>query len=94
MSNLCVRKKLWRKKCWFISIEKECKKQYVLIKEKKAFSTAEILKCHINDCFKINGEKMISMSNKGEYVRFKNYERKIKWQFITYVFWTCFSNRR
>ena len=28
---------------------------------------------------------MISMSNKDEYVKFKNHERKINWKFITYV---------
>ena len=25
-------------------------------------------KCHINDCFKINGKQMIKMSENGEYV--------------------------
>ena len=51
----------------------------------QALSTAGILNCHINDCFKINSKKMINMSKKGEYVRFKNYERKIKSQFTIYV---------
>ena len=44
----------------------------------QAFSTAKILKSHFNDCFKINGKQMIKMAKKGEYVTFKNYERKIK----------------
>ena len=42
----------------------------------QAFSTAEILKSHVNDCFKINAKQMIMMHKKGEYVKFKNYERK------------------
>ena len=36
----------------------------------QAFSTKEILKLHIKDCFKINGKKRIKMPKKGEYVRF------------------------
>ena len=43
-----------------------------------AFITEEILKCHIKDCFKMNGKKTIKMPKKGEYARFKNFERKIK----------------
>ena len=35
------------------------------------FSREEILKCHIKDCFKINGKQRIKMPKKGEYVRFK-----------------------
>ena len=42
------------------------------------FSTEEILKGHIKDRFKIKGKQMIIMPKKGEYVTFKNYERKIK----------------
>ena len=41
------------------------------------FSTEEILKRHIKVCFKINGNKRIAMSKEDEYVKFKNYERKI-----------------
>ena len=44
----------------------------------QAFSTEEILKRHIKDCFKINGKQMVTIPKKGEYVRFKNHERKIK----------------
>ena len=44
----------------------------------QAFETEEILKCHINDCFKSNGKHMIKMPKKGKYVTFKNYKRKIK----------------
>ena len=42
-------------------------------------------KYHIKDCFKINGKQKIIMPEKGEYVRFKYYERKINSRFITYV---------
>ena len=35
----------------------------------KAFSTEEISKCHIKDCFKINGKQRIKMSKKGKHVR-------------------------
>ena len=42
----------------------------------QAFSTEEILKRHIRDCFKINGKQMMKMPKKGEYVKFKNFERK------------------
>ena len=44
----------------------------------ETFSTGEILKCHIKDCFKINGKQKIIMPKKGKYVKFRNYERKIK----------------
>ena len=39
----------------------------------QVFSTDEILKHHIKDCFKINGKQRIIMSKKGEYVKIKNY---------------------
>ena len=42
----------------------------------QAFSTEEILKRHIKDCFKIDGKQRIIMPRKSEYVKFKNYERK------------------
>ena len=41
------------------------------------FSTEEILKRHIKDCFKINGKQRIQMPQKDEYVKFKIFERKI-----------------
>ena len=44
----------------------------------QAFSTEKILKWHVKDCFKINGKQRIIMPKKGEYIKFKNYERKIK----------------
>ena len=51
----------------------------------QAFSTDEILESHIKDCFKINGKKRIIMLKKGKYVRFKNYEGKIKSPFMICV---------
>ena len=50
----------------------------------KAFSTEEILKRHVKDYFKINGKQRIIMPKKDKYVKFKNYERKIKSSFIIY----------
>ena len=52
----------------------------------QAFSTEEILKRQIKDCFKINGKQIIVMHEKGKYVKFKNDERKIKSSFITYAY--------
>ena len=48
----------------------------------QAFRTAGKLKCHIKDCFKINGKQTIKMPKKGEYVKFKNFERNIKSPFL------------
>ena len=47
-----------------------------------AFITNEILKCHIKDCFKNNSKKTIRIPQKDEYVKFKNFERKIKSSFM------------
>lgn len=41
------------------------------------FSTAKILKCHMDDA-----KQRIKMAKKGEYVNFKNYDRKIKLSFM------------
>ena len=51
----------------------------------QAFITAEKLKYHFKYCFKINGKETIKMSKKGEYIKFKNFERKIKSLFMFYV---------
>ena len=48
------------------------------------FITEEILKRHIKDCLKINGKQTIKMPKKGEYVKFKNFERKIKSPIMIY----------
>ena len=42
------------------------------------FITEELLKHNNNNCFKINFVQGIVMPKKGEYVKFKNFERKIK----------------
>ena len=42
----------------------------------QVFSAEEILKHHIKDCFKVNGKQGITMTEKDEYVKFKNYRRK------------------
>ena len=49
-----------------------------------AFITEETLKRHIKDCFKINGKQTIKMSKKENYIKFKNFERKIKSPFMIY----------
>ena len=46
--------------------------------EKKHHVFIDDLKCHIKDCFKINGKQTIKMPKKGEYVKSKNFERKVK----------------
>ena len=43
-----------------------------------SFITEEILKRHMKDCFKINREQTIKAPKKSEYVKFKNFERKIE----------------
>ena len=55
----------------------------------QAFTTEEMLKRHIKDCFKVNGKQRIAMPKKGKYVKFKNYERKIKSPFMIYVDFEC-----
>ena len=48
----------------------------------QAFSTEEILKRHIKNCFKFNGKQRIVIPKQCKYVRFKNFERKIKSPFM------------
>ena len=50
-----------------------------------AFITKEILRHHIKDFFKINGKQTIKKPKKGEYVKFKNFERKVKSPFMNYA---------
>ena len=40
---------------------------------------------HIKDCFKINGEQTVKMPKKSEYIKFKNFERKIKLPFTMHA---------
>ena len=51
----------------------------------QTFSTEKILKRYIKDCVNINGKQRNTMSKRSEYVKFKNYETKIKSQFIVYA---------
>ena len=51
----------------------------------QAITTEEILKHHIKDWFNINNKQKILMPKNGEYVKFKNYERKINSPFIIYA---------
>ena len=51
----------------------------------QAFRTAETMISYFKDCFKINGKQTIKMSKKGEYIKFKTFERKIKSPFIIYA---------
>ena len=39
----------------------------------------------MTDCLKTNGKQRIIMPKKSEYVKFKNYERKIKSPIIIYT---------
>ena len=49
----------------------------------QALRTVEKLECHIKRCF--NGKQTIKMPKKGEYIKFKNFGRKIKSLFMIYV---------
>ena len=51
----------------------------------QVFGTEEILVHHVKDYFKINGKRRIQMPKKGEYVKFKIFQRKIKSQYMTCV---------
>ena len=39
----------------------------------------------MKDCFKVNSKQKIIIPKKDEYVKFKNYERKMKSPFIIYA---------
>ena len=49
------------------------------------FSAEEILKRYIKNCFKIDGKQTIKMPKNGEYIKFRNFERKIKSLFMIYA---------
>ena len=51
----------------------------------QAFSTEKILKLHFKDYFEINGKQRIIMPKKGQYVKFTNYEKRIKSSFIIHA---------
>ena len=54
-----------------------------------AFITGEILKCYIKDCFNVNGKETIKKPKKGECVKLRNFERKIKSPFMVYTDFEC-----
>ena len=62
-----------------------CRRQHFCHYCLHAFITEKILKRHIKDCFKINDKQKIKMSRKSEYIKFKNFERKMKSPFMTYA---------
>ena len=55
-----------------------CRRKNICCYCLQAFSTEEILKCHIKDCFRINCKQRMKMPKKGEHAIFKNFARKIK----------------
>ena len=63
-----------------------CGRKYFCLYYLQVFSTEEISKRQIKDCFKINDKQRIIMPKKGKCVTFKNYERKIKSPFMIYTF--------
>ena len=62
-----------------------CGRKYFCYNCLHTFITEEILKCPVKDHFKINGKQTIKMPQKGEYVKFKNFQRKIKSIFMIYA---------
>ena len=38
----------------------------------------------VKDCFKINGKQKIIMPKKGEYIKFRNFERKVNSPYLSY----------
>ena len=59
-----------------------CARKHFCFYYLQAFRTTEKLKFHIKNCFEIKGKETIKMPKKGEYVKFKNFERKIKSPFM------------
>ena len=44
----------------------------------EAFRTAEKLKFHIKECFKVNCKQTVKVSKKVEYIKFKKFGKKTK----------------
>ena len=60
-----------------------CRKKIFCCYSLQTFSIEEIiLKSRIKDCFEINSKQRNKIPKTGEYVKFKNYERKVKSPFI------------
>ena len=55
---------------------RHCGRKYFCRYCLQPFSTDEILKSHITDFFKINGEQKIKMRKKGEYLNSKIWKNK------------------
>ena len=51
----------------------------------QAFSTAQKLKYHVKDCFKIYSKQTIIMPQKDDCIKFKNFGRKIKSPFMIHA---------
>ena len=51
----------------------------------QAFSTAQILERHVNDCFEMDGKRLIKIAENSETVKFKDYTRKIKSTLMIYA---------
>ena len=49
------------------------------------FRISDALKSQIKKCFKVNRKQRIKIPKKGKYVRFKNFERKIKSPFRIFI---------
>ena len=52
----------------------------------QAFSTAKTLKFLVDDFFTINGKTIIKKSEKDKYVKYKDFERRIKLVFMIYTY--------
>ena len=63
----------------------QCGRQHFCCSYLQSFCKEETFKLHIKDFFKINFKQRIIMPKKGEYAKFKNYERKIKSPFMIYT---------
>ena len=62
-----------------------CRREHFLSLLLTRFHYRGSLKRHIKDCFKNNGKETIKMPKKGEYLKFKDFERKIKSSFMIYA---------
>ena len=61
------------------------KKNFFVVIVYKLLVREEILKHHIKDCFKINAKQKIKIPKKGEYIKFKNYEKNMNSPFLIHA---------
>ena len=73
-----------KKKYLFYVSKNSCEKKNMLITDSRRRQSSFYYLQTLKDCFKINGKQSIKTPTKGEYFRFKNYERKIKSAFMIY----------